>query len=73
MESSRNEGRDPLPKDEEMNKLEEGEHEERGGRRGQSHVRGLGKSKSSHLFPGVSDVSSPHTTNRGPSRVEGSR
>ena len=32
-------------------------------------MKGLGESKSSHLFPGVSDVSSPCTADRGPSQV----
>ena len=61
------------PEDEEMNMLKGialGDEDERSG---WARVRRLGKSKSPHLPPGVSDVSSPQTPNADRDQSQGER
>ena len=59
MDEDTSEGEVPLPEDEDMNALRGAAQAEGDERSGSAHVRGLDESKSSHLPPGVSDVSSP--------------
>ena len=72
MDEDASEGEVPLPEDEEMNALRGAAQAEGDERSGLAHVRGLDKSKSSHLPPGVSDVSSPppQTADRDHSQCE---
>ena len=65
MDEDASEGEVPLPEDEEMHALRGAAWAEGDERSGSTQVRGLDKSKSSHLPPGVSDVSSPQQQTAG--------
>ena len=72
MDEDASEGEVLLPEDKEMNALRGAARAEGDERSGSTQVRGLDKSKSSHLPPGVSDVSSPppQTADRDHSQCE---